>query len=33
MPYNTTKQYGTWNEYYGFGLINAYKAVINTPRD
>lgn len=32
-PYNTNKTYGTWNEYYGYGLIDAYKAVINTPRN
>ncbi len=29
--YSTTKKYGTWNEYYGYGLVDAYKAVINTP--
>lgn len=33
IPYNTNKTYGTWNEHYGYGLINAYKAVINTPRN
>lgn len=32
-PYNINKTYGTWNEYYGYGLIDAYKAVINTPRN
>ncbi len=32
VPYSTNKTYGTWNEYYGYGLIDAYKAVINTPR-
>lgn len=31
-PYSTNKIYGSWNEYYGYGLIDAYKAVINTPR-
>ncbi len=31
-PYSTNKVYGSWNEYYGYGLIDAYKAVINTPR-
>ena len=23
---------GTWNEYYGYGLVDALKAVQNTPR-
>lgn len=32
-PYDINKTYGTWNEYYGYGLIDAYKAVINTPRN
>lgn len=32
IPYSTNKTYGSWNEYYGYGLIDAYKAVINTPR-
>lgn len=32
-PYNTAKVYGSWNEYYGYGLIDAHKAVINTPRN
>ena len=34
MPYITSenKKYGTWNEKYGYGLIDAYKAVLNTPR-
>lgn len=31
--YNTNKIYGTWNEYYGYGLIDAASAVINTPRN
>ncbi len=30
--YNITKTYGTWNEYYGYGLVDAYNAVLNTPR-
>lgn len=30
--YDQTKVYGFWNEYYGYGLVDAYKAVINTPR-
>lgn len=25
--YKSIKFYGTWNEYYGYGLVNAYKAV------
>lgn len=32
IPYSTNKVYGTWNVKYGYGLIDAYKAVINTPR-
>lgn len=32
-PYDTTKTYGTWNERYGYGLVDAYNAVINTPRN
>lgn len=32
-PYDTIKPYGTWNEYYGYGLIDAYNSVINTPRN
>lgn len=32
LPYNQTKEYGTWNEKYGYGLIDAYNSVINTPR-
>ncbi len=33
-PYNydTTKVYGTWNEYFGYGLVNAANAVKRTPR-
>lgn len=33
VPYDIEKIYGTWNEYYGYGLIDAYKSVINTPRN
>jgi subtilisin family serine protease len=33
IPYSTNKTYGTWNEHYGYGLIDAYKAVLNTPRN
>ncbi len=32
IPYDINKIYGTWNENYGYGLIDAYQAVINTPR-
>jgi len=32
-PYDTTKTYGTWNEHYGYGLVDAYNAIINTPRN
>ena len=30
--YNETRKNGTWNSYYGYGLINAEQALINTPR-
>ncbi len=30
--YNTQKANGTWNVYYGYGLVDAYSAIINTPR-
>lgn len=30
LPYETSTKYGTWNKYYGYGLIDASKAVINT---
>lgn len=33
FSYNTTKEFGTWNKYYGYGLVNAYESVINTPRN
>lgn len=29
---DSTKVYGTWNKYYGYGLVNAAKAVKNTKR-
>lgn len=32
IPYGINKIYGSWNEHYGYGLIDAYQAVINTPR-
>lgn len=31
-PYNTIKANGSWNNSHGYGLINAYEAVKNTPR-
>lgn len=31
VPYNTTKEFGTWNERYGYGLVDAYQALLNTP--
>lgn len=30
---NKTKEFGTWNLSYGYGQLDAYKAVINTPRN
>lgn len=30
-PYSQIKEYGTWNERYGYGLVDAWKAVANTP--
>ncbi len=32
LSYSTRKVNGTWNKEYGYGLINAYEAVKNTPR-
>lgn len=32
VPYDTEKEFGKWNQWYGYGLIDAYKAIINTPR-
>lgn len=29
---DSTKVYGTWNKYYGYGLVNAANAVKRTPR-
>ena len=29
--YTTTKSYGSWSNQYGYGLVNAYSSVINTP--
>ena len=31
-PYSTVKEGGSWNEYYGYGLVNAYDALMITPR-
>jgi len=27
VPYSTTKTYGKWNEYFGYGRVNAYNSV------
>ncbi len=32
MPYNENRENGTWNSHYGYGMVNAYKALMNTPR-
>ena len=32
MPYSETRLNGTWNSHYGYGLIDASKALQNTPR-
>lgn len=31
-PYNQTKEFGTWNEHSGYGIVDAYHSVISTPR-
>lgn len=31
VNFNVTKPDGTWNNEYGYGLVDAYEAVINTP--
>lgn len=31
VSFNETKTYGAWNEQYGYGLVDAYSSVINTP--
>lgn len=31
--YNITHEFGSWNERYGYGLVDAYQAVKNTPRN
>ena len=30
--FNVTKPDGSWNNQYGYGLVNAYSSVVNTPR-
>ena len=30
-PYSETRKYGTWNEFYGYGLIDACSVIKNTP--
>ena len=31
VNFNVTKPDGSWNEQYGYGLVDAYRSVINTP--
>lgn len=31
VSFNVTKPYGQWNKQYGYGLVDAYNSVINTP--
>ena len=31
--YDTEKEFGVWNEHYGYGLIDAYNAVMLTPKN
>lgn len=31
LPYSTSKTYGKWNEFYGYGVVDAAKAVKATP--
>ncbi len=31
-PYDSVKKYGLWNYRYGYGLVDAYNAVLLTPR-
>lgn len=33
LSYDKEKQYGLWNQYSGYGLVDAYNAVLNTPRN
>ena len=30
--YDTVREFGYWNKWYGYGLVNASLAVQNTPR-
>ncbi|MDE6416739.1 MAG: S8 family serine peptidase [Duncaniella sp.] len=32
VSYDVEKKYGSWNEQYGYGMVDAYSAVISTPR-
>jgi len=32
VDFDEVKTNGSWNQYYGYGLVDAYKAVKNTPR-
>lgn len=32
VSYSGNRKNGTWNPYYGYGLIDAEAALINTPR-
>lgn len=29
--YDVTKEYGLWNYYFGYGVVDAYNAVLLTP--
>ena len=31
VNFNVTKPYGSWNNEYGYGLVNAYRSVMYTP--
>lgn len=33
LPYNIRKPFGSWNEHYGYGLVDAFSAVLNTPHN
>lgn len=32
IPYSEKKPHGTWNEKYGYGVLDAYTSILNTPR-
>lgn len=32
FKYNINKEFGTWNMFAGYGLVDAYNAVKTTPR-